>query len=49
LKIKVNDYVFPGDSEVTEEAKEFIKKILVGKPSGRLTLKQILNHEYLNS
>ena len=48
LKIKVNDYIFPADSDVTEEAKEFIRQILVTKPSKRLKLQEILNHPYIN-
>ena len=39
LKIKVCDYMFPKDSDVSEEAKEFIRQILILKPSKRLTAK----------
>lgn len=45
-KIKSCEYAFPNTS-VPEEAKDFIKKILVLDPKMRMTTKEMLQHPFL--
>ena len=44
--IKKLDYSFPETIKISKEAKDLISKILVTDPSKRLSLEQILNHDF---
>ena len=46
-KIKRVDYSFPKNSNISESAKDLIKKIFVLDPKKRITLDGILNHDFL--
>lgn len=50
-KIKRGDYDFPAPywTNVSEEAKDFIRKILVVKPEKRLSLEKLLEHPWLTT
>ena len=45
-KIKKLEYSFPEAINISKEAKDLINKILVIEPSKRLSLEQILNHDF---
>lgn len=45
-RIKMNDYSFPEHSDVSDEAKDLISRILKSDPEERLKLNEILNHEF---
>ena len=45
-KIKNLDYSFPETIKISKEAKDLISKILVTEPNKRLSLEQILNHDF---
>ncbi|KRX07452.1 Protein kinase-like domain [Pseudocohnilembus persalinus] len=47
-KIKSCSFQFPGDQAISEEARNFIKKILVLKPEERLTFKQMLEDPFFS-
>ena len=47
-KIRMNSYSFPQDVEVQQQAKDFIKDILISNPMERLSLEEIINHKYIN-
>lgn len=47
-RIKTNSYNFPDHIEVSEDAKDLIKKILVKDPKKRPSLDDILSHSFLN-
>ena len=46
-KIKSIEYSFPENSMISNDAKNLISQILVKEPSKRLSLDQILNHDFL--
>ena len=46
-KIRLNDFTIPSEPKVSEDAKSLIHTLLVGNPSCRLSLKQILSHPFL--
>ena len=48
-KIKKLQYSFPEDIKIPKEAKDLIQQILVLDPSKRLTLEQILNHDFFKT
>ena len=45
-KIKKVEYTFPEDSVISNDAKNLISQILVKEPNKRLSLEQILNHDF---
>ena len=45
--IKLGKYFFPEDSEISENAKDLIQKLLLLDPNKRLKLDEILNHNFL--
>ena len=45
-KIKNVEYTYPEDSLISNDAKNLISQILVREPNKRLSLKQILNHDF---
>jgi len=47
-KIKENDFSFPDNAPISENAKDLIKKILITEPEKRLTLDEILMHPFIN-
>ena len=47
-KILRNEYTFPKNAIISEAAKDLINKILVNEPTKRLTLEQILAHDFFN-
>ena len=46
-RIKLNQYTFPDGGYISANAKDLIKKILVTEPEKRLTLEEILAHDFL--
>jgi polo-like kinase 1 len=48
-RILKNNYSFPTNTPISEEAKDLIKKILVLEPSKRLTLDEILQHPFIKN
>jgi len=42
----MNDYSFPEHSDVSDEAKDLISRILKTEPEERLTLNEILLHSF---
>lgn len=48
-RIRMNAYSFPDHVPISEPAKDLISKILIGDPSSRPTLDDILNHEFFKS
>lgn len=46
-RIKTGVYVFPKDSNISEPAKDLISKLLNTNPTKRITLPQILEHEFI--
>ena len=48
-KIKKNKYIFPKSLIISKVAKDLINKILINNPSKRLSLEQILNHDFFNN
>jgi serine/threonine protein kinase len=46
-RIKTGIYVFPKDSQISSTAKDLIGKLLNGNPTKRLTLTQILEHDFI--
>ena len=46
-KIKANQFSFPENVAISEKAKDFIKQLLKTDPSERMTLKEMLNHEFM--
>ena len=46
-RIKLNQYTFPEGISISGQAKDLVKKILVTEPEKRLTLEEILAHEFL--
>lgn len=47
-RIKNNSYTFPDHVQISDAAKDLIKRILVKDPKKRPTLDDILSHEFLN-
>jgi len=47
-KIKENEYTFPDNIPISENAKDLIRKILVTNPEKRLTLDEILQHPFID-
>ena len=47
-KIKSNSYSFPDNVQISDAARDLIKKVLLKDPKKRLNLDGILNHEFLN-
>ena len=45
-KLKKVEYTFPEDSVISNDAKNLISQILVKEPNKRLSLEQILNHDF---
>lgn len=48
-RILKNNYSFPTNTPISEEAKDLIKKILVLEPTKRLTLDEILQHPFIKN
>jgi polo-like kinase 1 len=48
-RIKMNAYSFPDHVPISDAAKDLISKILIGDPSSRPTLDEILNHDFFRS
>ncbi|GME80043.1 unnamed protein product [Ambrosiozyma monospora] len=48
-RIKKNEYGFPEESTVSEEARDLITDILCTNPAERLTLDEILEHEWFQA
>lgn len=48
-RIRMNAYSFPDHVQISEAAKDLISKILIGDPTQRPTLDEILNHEFFKS
>ncbi|CAI2365469.1 unnamed protein product [Moneuplotes crassus] len=50
-KIKIGKFAFDGDywKGISEEAKDFITKLLVVDPSERITSKEAINHKWIKS
>lgn len=48
-KIRMNQYSFPDNVPISDDAKDLIQKILIGEPSARPTLDEILNHSFFKS
>lgn len=46
-KIRMNSYAFPEHIPLSEEAKSFVKSILITDPESRPTLDQIFDHPFL--
>jgi len=46
-RIKTSIYVFPKDSQISPTAKDLIVKLLNSDPAKRLTLAQILEHDFM--
>ncbi len=42
----MNSYAFPDHVPISDAAKDLISKILIGDPSSRPTLDEILKHEF---
>lgn len=47
-RIHSNSYTFPNHIYVSEEAKDFIRKILVTDPTGRLNVEQMRAHAFIS-
>eukprot|EP00357_Protocruzia_adherens_P027132 CAMPEP_0115009622 /NCGR_PEP_ID=MMETSP0216-20121206/22751_1 /TAXON_ID=223996 /ORGANISM="Protocruzia adherens, Strain Boccale" /LENGTH=677 /DNA_ID=CAMNT_0002377523 /DNA_START=60 /DNA_END=2093 /DNA_ORIENTATION=+ len=47
-RIRMNNYSFPENAHISDEAKSLIKSILVTNPASRPNLKQILNHDFFS-
>jgi polo-like kinase 1 len=47
-RIKNNSYTFPDHVQISDAAKDLIKRILIKDPKKRPTLDEILSHEFLN-
>jgi len=47
-KIKMNSYVYPENVKISTQAKNLINKLLQLNPKNRITLNDIMNHEFLN-
>jgi polo-like kinase 1 len=45
-RIRMNAYSFPEHVPITDAAKDLISKILIGDPTARPTLDDILNHDF---
>jgi polo-like kinase 1 len=48
-KIRMCNYTFPDSIQLSRSAKNFISKMLQLEPSKRLTVEEILNHEFFTS
>ena len=48
-KIRMNDYSFPEKVCISEQAKDFIKNILVVDPLQRPSIEDLLGHPFMNS
>lgn len=46
-RIKLNNYVFPENVKVSDSAKDLITNILKSDPAERLSLDEIMNHEFM--
>eukprot|EP00826_Nyctotherus_ovalis_P021209 TRINITY_DN16802_c0_g2_i4.p1 TRINITY_DN16802_c0_g2~~TRINITY_DN16802_c0_g2_i4.p1 ORF type:complete len:314 (-),score=48.97 TRINITY_DN16802_c0_g2_i4:541-1482(-) len=46
-RIKTGIYIFPKDAEISDAAKDLITKMLNPNPAKRLTLDQILGHDFI--
>lgn len=47
-RIKTNSYSFPDHVQISDPARDLIKRILIKDPKKRPSLDDILNHEFLN-
>ena len=47
-KIRMNSYCFPEHIVVSDEAKGFVKSILITDPTARPTLEELVSHSFLN-
>ena len=47
-KIKENDFSFPDNAKISEQAKDLISRILITQPEKRLTLDEVLMHPFIN-
>jgi len=48
-RIKENNYSFPDNATISDNAKDIIKKILITQPEQRLTLDEILLHPFIDN
>jgi len=48
-KVQQGEFTFPKELEISYNAQSLIREILVQKPEKRLTLDQILQHDFLTS
>jgi len=48
-KVQQGEFTFPKELEISYNAQSLIREILVQKPDKRLTLDQILQHDFLTS
>ena len=48
-KIRENDLVFPADSNVSQDAQDFLRYTLVTDPNARPTIRQVREHPFLQS
>jgi serine/threonine protein kinase len=48
-KVQLGEFTFPKEAEISFNAQSLIRQILVEKPEKRLTLDQILQHDFLTS
>ncbi len=48
-KIRMNAYQFPEHIPISDAAKDLITRILLGDPSQRPTLDDVLNHDFFNN
>lgn len=48
-RIRMNAYSFPDHVTISDAAKDIISRILIGDPTSRPTLDDLLKHEFMNS
>ena len=46
-KIKIGNYSFPADCNISDSAKDLIQKILIVDPSRRITIEEVYSHDFL--
>jgi polo-like kinase 1 len=48
-KIRMNAYAFPEHVVISEAAKDLVSRILIGDPTQRPTLDQVISHDFFNN